>query len=69
MTFVLRVEQARRSFGATAALQGLDLSLRRGEWLALLGPNGAGKTTLVRAMGEVDWRFLRSAFPSSQAAQ
>ncbi len=26
-------------------------------------------TTLVRAMGEVDWRFLRSAFPSSQAAQ
>ncbi|HBL27684.1 MAG TPA: ABC transporter ATP-binding protein [Acidobacteria bacterium] len=50
MTFVLRVEQARRSFGATAALQGLDLSLRRGEWLALLGPNGAGKTTLVRAI-------------------
>ncbi len=26
-------------------------------------------TTLVRAMGEVDWRFLRSSLPSSQAAQ
>lgn len=26
-------------------------------------------TTLVRAMGEVDWRFLRSSMPSSQAAQ
>jgi N-formylglutamate amidohydrolase len=26
-------------------------------------------TTLIRAMGEVDWRFLRSTVPSSQAAQ
>ena len=50
MSSVLKVEQAHRSFGATAALQGIDLSLRRGEWLALLGPNGAGKTTLVRAI-------------------
>jgi ABC-2 type transport system ATP-binding protein len=29
------------------ALQGIDLSIRRGEIFALLGPNGAGKTTLI----------------------
>jgi ABC-2 type transport system ATP-binding protein len=30
-----------------SALQGIDLSIRRGEIFALLGPNGAGKTTLI----------------------
>jgi ABC-2 type transport system ATP-binding protein len=44
-----------RSFGATRAVDGLDLELRHREVLALLGPNGAGKTTTV----EVCEGFLR----------
>ena len=32
------------------ALDGVDLTVRRGEVLALLGPNGAGKTTLVEIL-------------------
>jgi ABC-2 type transport system ATP-binding protein len=42
--------RATRRFGATIALDGVDLELRRGELLALLGPNGAGKTTAVSLM-------------------
>src|SRR5690348_6408543 len=30
------------------AVDGLDLTIRRGEFYALLGPNGAGKTTTLR---------------------
>jgi len=47
---VLRVSDARKSFGPTRALDGASLELLEGEMLALLGPNGAGKTTLVRAI-------------------
>jgi ABC-2 type transport system ATP-binding protein len=39
-----------RRFGSRAAVDGLDLDVRRGEILGLLGSNGAGKSTLMRMM-------------------
>ena len=47
---VLQITDARKRFGAVAALDGASFELRQGELLALLGPNGAGKTTLIRAV-------------------
>ena len=39
-----------KRFGRTIAVDGVDLSVRRGSVFGLLGPNGAGKTTLVRIL-------------------
>jgi len=46
-TPALELRALRKHFGRPA-VDGLDLSVRRGELYALLGPNGAGKTTTLR---------------------
>ncbi|WP_118183621.1 ABC transporter ATP-binding protein [Paraburkholderia phosphatilytica] len=51
----LRLESVSRSFTnaeghAVAALQGLDLNIRRGEFIALLGPSGCGKSTALNCI-------------------
>jgi ribose transport system ATP-binding protein len=43
----------RKSFGATAALAGVDLRVAGGEVLALVGENGAGKSTLMKVLAGV----------------
>jgi ABC-2 type transport system ATP-binding protein len=40
----------RKAFGATVALDGLDLTVATGEVHGFLGPNGAGKTTTLRVL-------------------
>ena len=43
-----------KTFGGVAAIQGLDLTIRRGEVVGVIGPNGAGKTTLVNCISGLD---------------
>jgi ABC-2 type transport system ATP-binding protein len=44
---IARLKGVSKRYGAVKALDGLDLTVHRGQVLALLGPNGAGKTTSV----------------------
>jgi ABC-2 type transport system ATP-binding protein len=46
----IEVRDLRKAYGATPAVAGVDLDVRRGEVFALLGPNGAGKTTTVEIL-------------------
>jgi ABC-2 type transport system ATP-binding protein len=50
MTEAIDAEGLIKRFGATVALDGLDLRVRTGEVHGFLGPNGAGKTTTIRIL-------------------
>jgi len=47
----VEVTDVRKQFGTVAAVAGIDLALRRGEFFSILGPSGCGKTTLLRLIG------------------
>ena len=49
-----RLRGVRRIFADRAVLDGIDLEVRKGEFLALLGPSGTGKTTLLRILAGLD---------------
>ncbi len=44
----IRAEKLTKTFGPVTAVEGLTLSVAKGEIFGLVGPDGAGKTTLMR---------------------
>ena len=48
------IEGLHKSFGSVLALQGMDLTVRRGEVVCVLGPSGSGKSTLLRCINLIE---------------
>ncbi len=62
MTDVLALEGVSKRYGAQVAVDSLDLTLRRAEFLTLLGPSGSGKTTtlmMVAGLQQPDMGTIR----------
>ncbi|MFT4084884.1 MAG: ABC transporter ATP-binding protein [Nocardioides sp.] len=52
--YVARVRGHHRAFGDNVVLDGVDLDILPGEFIALLGRSGSGKSTLLRALAGLD---------------
>src|SRR5690606_14214570 len=50
MSALLEVEGVGKRFGGFVALDGVNLTVGRGERIGLIGPNGSGKSTLVNCI-------------------
>ncbi|MCU1285806.1 MAG: transporter, ATPase subunit [Acidobacteriales bacterium] len=48
--WVVEVNDLRREFGQLVAVDGLNLQVRRAQFLGFLGPNGAGKSTTIKML-------------------
>ncbi|MBQ4089379.1 MAG: ABC transporter ATP-binding protein [Clostridia bacterium] len=48
---LIELKGIKKSFGDTQVLRGVDLYIRKKEFLTLLGPSGCGKTTMLRIIG------------------
>ena len=51
---IARFEGVSRRYGTLQALDRVDLSIARGEWLSVMGPSGSGKSTLLNLLGALD---------------
>ena len=54
MAFIEMERLTRRYDGSVTALDGVNLTIAKGEWLAVMGPSGSGKTTLLNILGGLD---------------
>jgi iron complex transport system ATP-binding protein len=50
---VIRIDDVCHAFGDVTVLDGVDLTVDRGELVGLVGPNGVGKTTLIRMVNGI----------------
>jgi len=51
---IVSIRGVTKRFGSVAAVDAVDLDIRRGEFFALLGPSGCGKTTLLRMLAGLE---------------
>lgn len=52
---IMKTENLSKVYGNnTRALSGIDLTIKKGEWVTIMGPSGSGKTTLLNIIGGLD---------------
>ena len=49
---MIEVQNLRKQFGSTVAVNDVSFQVQQGEVIGLLGPNGSGKTTIMRILGK-----------------
>jgi polar amino acid transport system ATP-binding protein len=51
---MVRAEKLVKRFGSLTVLNGVDLSVKRGQVVVIIGPSGSGKTTMLRCINHLE---------------
>ena len=51
---MVRAEKIVKRFGSLTVLDGVDLSVQRGQVVVVIGPSGSGKTTMLRCLNHLE---------------
>jgi putative ABC transport system ATP-binding protein len=51
---LLELQDISKIYGKLEALRHIDLTVKKGEWIAIMGPSGSGKTTMMNIIGCMD---------------
>jgi putative ABC transport system ATP-binding protein len=54
VTAQVKIDSLVKEYGSLRALDGINITVESGEWVALMGPSGSGKTTLINILGGLD---------------
>ena len=50
----IELKNIRKSFGAVEVIKGVDLEIKKGEFMVFVGPSGCGKSTLLRLISGLE---------------
>ena len=53
---IIEIKDLKKSYdnGKIKALNGMDLEVKKGEFISIMGPSGSGKSTLLNMIGALD---------------
>ena len=52
--YILKLLDVSKIYGELKALDKINLSVEKGEWISIMGPSGSGKTTMMNIIGAMD---------------